>query len=108
VKVLTSAARSLTSLYLGFNGKVGNEGARHLADLIATNTPLQHIGAGQVPGAPRVPMLHNPPWPRSAERAFVPCPAQCNIGDEGLMCIARALANNSNLRTIFFSDATVQ
>lgn len=78
VKVLTSAARSLTSLYLGFNGKVGNEGARHLADLIATNTPLQHIGAGQ-----------------------------CNIGDEGLMCIARALANNSNLRTIFFSDATI-
>jgi hypothetical protein len=24
------------------------------------------------------------------------------------MCIARALAHNSNLRTIFFSDATVQ
>ncbi len=33
---------------------------------------------------------------------------QCNIGDEGLMCIARALAHNSNLRTIFFSDAAVQ
>ena len=57
MKVLTSAARSLTGLYIGFNGKVGNEGARHLADLIATNTPLQHIGAGQVPEVlPRAPM----------------------------------------------------
>jgi hypothetical protein len=78
VKLLASAARSLTGLYIGFNGKVGNEGARHLADLIAINTPLKHIGAGQ-----------------------------CNIGDEGVMSIARALAGNSVLRTIFFSDATI-